>query len=48
MDGRGAQVAQLAVDRLPAASEPDTVADTSHVGVGTELVWRASTAKPPS
>jgi LacI family transcriptional regulator len=48
IDGRSAQVAQLAVDRLLAASEPDTVADTSHVGVGTELVWRASTAKPRS
>ncbi|HEY4021892.1 MAG TPA: LacI family DNA-binding transcriptional regulator [Pseudonocardiaceae bacterium] len=46
IDGCGAQVAQLAVDRLLTASDPGAVADASHIGVSTQLVWRASTAKP--
>jgi len=48
IDGRSAQVARLAVDLLLAACEPDAVPNTGHVGVATELVWRASTAAPRS
>lgn len=46
IDGRSAQVARLAVDRLLAATEPDAIEDTSHFGVATEVVWRASIARP--
>ncbi|WP_216207187.1 LacI family DNA-binding transcriptional regulator [Amycolatopsis aidingensis] len=46
VEGRSARVAQLAVDRLLAESDPDAVADTEHLGVGTEVVWRASIAEP--
>jgi LacI family transcriptional regulator len=46
IDGRSAQVARLAVDRLLAATEPDAAPDVEHVGVATDVVWRGSTAKP--
>ena len=46
VNGRSAQVAQLAVDRLLALSEPDTAPDVSQVGVATEVVWRKSIGKP--
>ena len=46
IDGRSAQVARLAVDLLLAACEPDAVPSADHVGVATELVWRASAAAP--
>lgn len=46
IDGGSARVAQLAVDRLLAGTEPGTTPDASHTGIESTLVWRASTGKP--
>ncbi|GAA5122439.1 LacI family DNA-binding transcriptional regulator [Haloechinothrix salitolerans] len=46
IEGRSARVAQLAVDRLLAESDPDAGTEPEHLGVGTEVVWRASVAEP--
>jgi LacI family transcriptional regulator len=48
VDSRAARVAHAAVDKLLQLSEPDpdVPADTEHVGIATEVVWRASIAEP--
>lgn len=46
VDGGSVKVAQLAVDRLLAETEPGSSADVSHIGVETTVVWRASIGKP--
>ncbi|MBP2479062.1 LacI family transcriptional regulator [Crossiella equi] len=46
ISGGSVRVAQLAVDRLLAEAEPGSAPDLGHLGVDTEVVWRASIGKP--